>query len=355
MGNIWKSKESNESNQIEEPQDKKNKDDYKWSFLDINIEKSDSYDSKNVFSILSFNILADCHMHHLNHLVDSKFSNFTYRSERVVKILGQLSPDIIMLQEVDNFTRYYKSQISNLGYELLYKAKENLNNEGCVLGWKKDKFDLHSSSNLCFDKGHEFEKNFEYKLGNIAIHAILLHKSSKKILHVINTHLFWNPKCEHIKYLQMSIILKYIAQKVENSEIVVWGGDLNSLPQNNLIRYVLTGSSPEQNYMEGDKESNLRDMIKIYDGLQKISKSEWDNPYQYYGQAIDDKESLWPRYTNYVAYFKGTIDHIFFKKGKLRIRKLLKIPTEEEIKNKSLPNRRFPSDHLPIMTEFEII
>ena len=135
------------------------------------------------------------------------------------------------------------------------------------------------------------------------------------------------------------------------------------------MRYLLEGKLPKQKKMEFKGKENLEIMRGISEKLSGLPKKvEWDNTYANYGASVGDEKLTYPAFTNYTAKFKDTIDHILYTKknvgtvmnpvahvNRLIPRRILKIPTEAEIKNKCLPNRKFPSDHLPIMALFELI
>ena len=59
-----------------------------------------------------------------------------------------------------------------------------------------------------------------------------------------------------------------------------------------------------------------------------------------------------PAYTSRTKYFKKTIDYIFFSNN-LKIRKIIKLPYYYEVnKEKFLPSKDFPSDHIRLFAEF---
>lgn len=82
---------------------------------------------------------------------------------------------------------------------------------------------------------------------------------------------------------------------------------------------------------------------------------EFSNAYENYGPASGNKDVKFPKCTNFTTSFKDTLDHIFFNNKTLKLKKLLKVPDEKTIHEKTLPNRRHPSDHLPIMCTFELL
>ena len=64
-----------------------------------------------------------------------------------------------------------------------------------------------------------------------------------------------------------------------------------------------------------------------------------------------------PECTNCVPGFKGTLDYIFFSSfDVMKPLSLLQTPTlDSEDVRRGLPNQTYPSDHLPIGTEFTVL
>ena len=60
-----------------------------------------------------------------------------------------------------------------------------------------------------------------------------------------------------------------------------------------------------------------------------------------------------PKYTNYTAGFKGTLDHLLYDQNSLQVLQLLEIPNEKHVaRETALPNTEFPSDHVRIEAIF---
>jgi endonuclease/exonuclease/phosphatase (EEP) superfamily protein YafD len=62
---------------------------------------------------------------------------------------------------------------------------------------------------------------------------------------VANTHLFWDPNIESIKYYQMTKLLKTVREAAKPEEPIIVAGDTNSTPQSNLIQFIQAGSPPD--------------------------------------------------------------------------------------------------------------
>ena len=69
----------------------------------------------------------------------------------------------------------------------------------------------------------------------------LLQKESKIVLNVINTHLFWNPQFEEVKYFETARLLEYILlnKNIKENGNLILCGDFNSLPKSNVFNLLM--------------------------------------------------------------------------------------------------------------------
>jgi uncharacterized protein with PIN domain len=118
---------------------------------------------------------------------------------------------------------------------------------------------IHSGNN------HNNNPNTNYNLQGLqqsflrrngALIARLLHKQTGKTVVVANTHLYWNPACEHVKLCQAHYILERArafwnknndvdnnnSNNNNNKEPFVFCGDLNSRPNSVTHSYLTRGS-----------------------------------------------------------------------------------------------------------------
>ena len=64
----------------------------------------------------------------------------------------------------------------------------------------------------------------------------------------------------------------------------------------------------------------------------------------------------YPQYTNYVPSFSGCLDYIYFSEWSgLKLKRVIPLASHEKVvENTALPNADFPSDHLPLVCEFQV-
>jgi 2',5'-phosphodiesterase len=64
-------------------------------------------------------------------------------------------------------------------------------------------------------------------------------------------------------------------------------------------------------------------------------------------------DGLASAFTNHVRGYQGLLDYVWLEAGALEVRRLVPLPSEEELGG-YLPSRRFPSDHLAVVCELRV-
>lgn len=60
-------------------------------------------------------------------------------------------------------------------------------------------------------------------------------------------------------------------------------------------------------------------------------------------------------YTNFVVHFQESIDHLFYETHAFELVRVIPMPEHERVVELiALPNKHFPSDHMPIIFEFKL-
>ena len=297
-----------------------------------------------VFKVLSFNVLADAYVGNHFPYCEPEFKEFSYRGPQIVKFIEVLNPDIFCLQEVDHYQDFYQPALSNK-YSLYHEIQDPWLNVGLMIGLKKEKYELLKKSVISFDiyvtaeMFDEKEIN-KFKKGRKALILELQSIKYKQKYVIVNTHLHWNPTEEDVKQFEMINLMQFIENRYTKSDEVIICGDFNSLPESDQVQFVLKPSflGPENNNMW--QKCDIRN-----------KRLRFGSAYGRYRQK--NKRNLHPSFTNLTADFRGVLDYIFFnKRSKLELKRVLKIPKAKELV--ALPNKSWPSDHVPIMAEFLI-
>lgn len=140
-------------------------------------------------NVLSYNVLA--HYYTIEEgkaeklWPDSPFNilkNFDYRATRVIREITEQDklPDIICLQEIDNYESYYQLELIEYGYDcrLVYRK----GTDAVLIGWNRKMFDFVDMKEVQMDDLAERygEDGKLFKKGNVLNICLLQHKKSQK-------------------------------------------------------------------------------------------------------------------------------------------------------------------------------
>ena len=291
--------------------------------------------------ILTFNVLADAYIGESFSYCDRAYLEFSYRGPQVMRILENLSPDIICLQEVDHYKDFYFPRLSH-NYEV-FEEKRTGGEDSLIIAFFKKNFIFLKKTVISYDN-EVSEELFEtsqlqdrFRKGNKALILEIQSSRTKEKYIVVNTHLHWDPKEEDVKLFQMVQLLKYLENRYSRKEKLVICGDFNSLPDSRQIQLLLK------------EKTQITDFWK-----KKHRNLKFRSAYSKYRQK--NQRSEHPSFTNYTGNFKGVLDYIFYsRKSPLLLKRILKIPKSGELReNIAIPNRKWPSDHLPLLAEFSV-
>jgi mRNA deadenylase 3'-5' endonuclease subunit Ccr4 len=188
---------------------------------------------------------------------------------------------------------------------------------------------------------------------------------NNKIISIYNVHFPW--KYENDRILLLNMLFKHIKENNQNNMIksdskILIVGDFNSEPSSKLIKLFYYKKFLRNEKRINEKEISVKekktkiDLETLYLCEEIYNKFHFKSAYQCYSKKriIKGEFMKHPAFTSRTKYFKKTIDYIFFSKN-LRIRKILKLPHDYEVdKEKFLPSKEFPSDHIKLYAEFEI-
>jgi CCR4-NOT transcription complex subunit 6 len=279
-----------------------------------------------------------------------------YRAPRILNEIERVDADIICLQECDHdlFLEYYKVNLEALGYQCEFKLMSTNRIVTNVIAYKKKLFKNEKFEYL--DLNEELERIDEsFQKHKEAFFLTLKHYATGKNVVIVNTHLFWNPDYEYVKYGQVSKIINFIEKNYGTSARVIFCGDLNSLPGSNVLKYIYN-KPPEVNLnIKGDYNKNKKYIEQFWDnkGHQLQLRSAYDISKVSKNNETEEFVENHPDFTTYTHEFIGNLDYIIYTKNNLEVAELLRVPTSDpEVKSLKIPNYKFPSDHLKIGARF---
>jgi len=317
---------------------------------------------KNNFSIMTYNILNPSCM---KKEIEGELST-DERMKKIKKEILSLSPDVFCLQEADIYIyNHYLKKNDMSKYDILYgiNCGSSFIN---IIGYKKEKYILKSFKNFSLVKlgkyaGNRGIMNINLEVinnNNLDIENInKINKKENKIISIYNVHFPW--KYENDRILLLNMLFKHIKENNINDSKILIVGDFNSEPSSKLIKlfYYKKFLRNEKREIISEKEKKVKiDLKTLYLCEEIYNKYHFNSAYQCYSKKriIKGEFMKHPEFTSRTKYFKKTIDYIFFSNN-LRIRKILKLPHNYEVdKEKFLPSKEFPSDHIKLYAEFEI-
>lgn len=319
--------------------------------------------ASNSILVMSYNILAS-YFTKLEYFpyCPENYLHVKYRAPRIVNEIEKVNPDILCLQECDFdlFSEYYLPNLQELGYNCHYKASSSNKIVINVICYKRRIFGVDEELNI--DLNEELVKKDEAfsKFKDAKVLSLNHHASKKKIV-VVNTQLYWNPDFEFVKYGQMAKILMDLEKKYSSSVPVIIAGDLNSLPNSNVMKYIYRKSPDMNSINRGDISKNRKLIGELWE--EKAHHLELRSAYDSYklGSLMDQEQAEaannhHPDFTTYTQEFIGTLDYIFYSTKHFQVSQVLNVPNHDpEIKSAKLPNKVYPSDHLKIAARFNFI
>ena len=339
------------------------------------IETSSEMELKNTYidkiRVSSYNLLADnVSFRILNHC-PYEFLHFNYRSVRIVQEIDSSHPDIFCLQEVDHYRRFYKKEFEKIGYFTILNKRRRCCRHGVVIGFLTAKYQLLEVSNVDFN---EVDPNDNYyRTNSAAVIALLKNTKTQTLLIVSSVHTWFISKV--VIYAQIAFLLYRIEQfikknknlypelSMEETPLII-GGDFNSGPSSNTIRY-MQNLPPLVNDINPEEKRRILHIWEQFKHCFRL-KSAYEN-YKLHKEKGEENEmivmgeDLHPDYTLVKMFcskrFKACLDYLWYNKGTMDVIKLLEIPDEMTIAQKGLPglpNSLFSSDHLRIEAEFGI-
>jgi len=239
------------------------------------------------------------------------------RRWRLMEELVRHQPDMLCLQEVDHFPLLERA-LSSLGYEGHFVSKpdspciylpSNSGPDGCALFYKKDQWEL---------VGEVHAKTLEVwhvQTNQVALAVNLRHKSTKSEVCVATTHL----------KARIGALLATLRNE-QGKDLLTW---LSTVKQHRPL--ILTGD------FNADPSEAVVRTIK------------------------EELASAYPDSTPFTTWKiretgeqKSTLDYIFHSAG-IQPSATLDMPTEQQIGIDRLPSIAFPSDHLSMVADFQVL
>lgn len=288
-----------------------------------------------------------------------------YRKQLLLKEIIGYNADIFCMQEVD-----FKVFEGDLVPVLSVKSMSGVHNkkgstpEGTATFFRNDRFEFieeygfnigesvqtHPACQELYQKLQGNEKLLErFTARGTALQVVILRSKDfpQKFFTIANTHLYFHPDSDHIRLLQMGtamilvqdIMAKFKEKSNAHQDLsLIFCGDFNSTPECG-IRKLMTEMFVPEDFV--DWRSNAEQEVK------NVSLSQ---PLKMLSACGT------PEFTNYTNGFKACIDYIFVQSDKFGVTKVVEMPEEHELNaHLAIPSVTFPSDHIALVAELEIL
>lgn len=314
--------------------------------------------SQRQLRIITYNILLDAYLRR-DYETDYRYCPLhvleeSFRQQLIVKELKNYHGDILCLQEVGSqvYINYLQPALRAAGYTGYFTAKVNDFSEGLATFYRTEKLNLLKTSvsiigdTLLSDdaftglrdalqSNHQEILHLVSTLGHVC--QVLIFSCGKSSFIVANTHFCWMPGFELVPLIQCHVALHCIDRirtecGMEDAGII-FCGDLNHEPSSATYRYINEG------------EIQIPGMLRS--GQSKLSHSF----------SLNNATGT-PHYSWLVDHIQQLLDYIYVDSHCFRVQQALPLPTEEELKQDgrfALPSCRFPSDHLALGVDIEVV
>ncbi|XP_014781402.1 mucin-17 [Octopus bimaculoides] len=328
-------------------------------------------DKSRQFSVVSYNILADCHFHKVikdRYPAEEKlFLELPARHKRLMAELSYIDADVVCLQEVE--PEYYSKTLSpdmqKLGYEGFYKKRVHENyDEGETTFYKTSRFSdpentAYSLKQLIDKDIQEMSLSEEVKesvrrfmcLPDVLLVTRLRCKNTGKFITVGNVHINWgNFKLPNIQCVQIARAIREVVNRAgSDSNPHVICGDFNSSPKSPGYQLASEGYLADAmiQLLQSSKTMEMPDGSKsalvdhLWEGFQHTSSS--------LKSAYAVVQSNEPALTTMTLHTRECLDYVFYSSTSLEAVGVLQVPSKQNVLDcKFIPNRIFPSDHLSL-------
>ena len=227
---------------------------------------------------------------------------------------------------------------------------------------------------------------------NIVLAVFLRHlEMPDYYLLVATTHLYYHPKGDHVRLLQVAIVLSFLKSKLDNflrsvgshaKVATMLCGDFNSCPCIAAYEYVVKGrvSKHHRDWMVyklnevphcncESKQPLMQETSSSSDESEEEEESTVppQTLYKRRPSTVDDFKGLdlshsfnfqnaygSSHYTNFTGGYSGLLDYIFIDPDHLSVSRTVPFPSHEEVTEfVALPSVYFPSDHLALIADLK--
>ncbi|XP_065846589.1 CCR4-NOT transcription complex subunit 6-like [Oscarella lobularis] len=338
------------------------------------------------FTVMCYNVLCDKYVtRQLYGYCPAWALEWEYRRQNILKEILNYGADIISLQEVqsEQYHLFFKRELARHGYDGIFNAKsrtrtmaeqDGLLVDGCAIFFRVSKFicveqylvEFSHIAMACCEGADDMLNRVMPKdnISNVALLELKDGSEHRQHIMVSNSHIHWDPEFKDVKLIQTIILVNELQQIMKQvatergigvaparagggaSMPLILCADLNSLPDSGVIEYLSSGRVSVNH-------SDFKGLA--YEGFLRRFTEHGVVTHGLNLQSVYEKIDM--PFTNCTFDFTGIIDYTFYTKDLLApLGALGRVSEEWFARNKVIgcPNPHFSSDHVPLLTEFEL-
>jgi mRNA deadenylase 3'-5' endonuclease subunit Ccr4 len=202
------------------------------------------------FKIISYNVLAQVYcLPYRFPYCEPYYLKWRVRRLNFMKEILSYDADVVCLQEIDSYEEFWQPQMSDAGYDSIYKKRSGSKRDGVAVFFKRKLYQIFNSKVIYLN---DIAKNIVNAndasracQDNIALIVSLQpweksnHTSAKV---VVSCQLHWDPAVEHVQLMQAQSLFRAI--EIYNSSFqlpVIVCGSFNCVPSSGVYHFLTTG------------------------------------------------------------------------------------------------------------------
>jgi CCR4-NOT transcription complex subunit 6 len=259
-------------------------------------------------------------------------------------------------------------------YQGIYTKKSRDGKDGLAIFFKKGKFRLlgeervdlnEKTQEVCAQKQVD-PISFKLLQNTVALfaHLELLEKEgeeeeegkAKRSIAVGNVHIHYDWMRNDLQSLQVALTLQALDafSKSRGNPPSMLCGDFNIQPFTPSYSLLSQGLWEREAWLKSNHPPGFHGNESAF--LGDLLQETFFRPQEDWTSAYHQLLGKEPETTNCASHFSGCLDYIWFSGKTLRPSAVLALP-EEAVMNQlgGCPNQKFPSDHLSLMAQFELL
>lgn len=342
----------------------------KWEVID-----KDNSDDSMKLRVMTYNVLCEKYATPQQYGYTPAWAlDWNYRKERILGEIALYGPDIVCLQEIEagQYESVFKPVLQKSGYEGVFwcktraktmAEKDRTSVDGCATFYKTSKTQLVESRIVEFNSvvgREEFNSQDTYNRlmnkDNVAGLVLLETVEKKSRLLVANAHIHWDPEYADVKLVQVAVLTKEMEMFTDQHDKTVQGNSKNNTPVPKHLRLPVL--------LCGDFNSLPDSGVFKFLDKGELTSEHPDIKGRSYGSfmqnGVTHKMDIEPAckslpFSNFTPTFTGTIDYIWYSPASLTcIQTLGGVDSSYASRYVGFPNSHFPSDHIPLVSDFKL-